>query len=748
MTNKIATQIVKQRLTDAKTAAALAEKTAYGGAAAMVSNPPNPTGKPLSNPAVPPPGMTNKPELWPTKPPDSVPLAFLYGAGQGLNNQLGAMYDLGVGLKNYVGGKIQSSMFEGFNPEYSDKLQELQQSGLRDAVNSFGRFVGLHKAWTPDGVYQGAQPANSAKDVINDIDRTYFSNPKDADLRPWFQGFMTASDEAAGAIFTALPGQGLAQGASKVPALAQIGNATPQAAKQVLTYGFGVPAQQNVKAIPFLAAQFGQAYARANNLPYSEYLPGPALDAATRETLGPWAPELIDGVLGQRSGVVLDFINDVNRPNELSLQEQKNLANAQAQQLDQLPSDSQQPAQVETPAAPQPDPLDAPQPGQTNPQPTVNDRAVNLGLPADAKPEDIELAEQAKINLSNNPQVTPETINNPDSPEALQIREAGQTTHATDTAAAYTQQNPPPTNPQDWGEWFKGMMTHISDSWNSMDPLSQLAVGFGVPIGIIGLLSGNLGGFMLGAIGLGVGGYAAAQSGMFSTGETANQTPPNENQPQNAAGAAPDNLPAPPKPQIESTLRALANSKNIVGDLQDKANAPVLAYIASMAQKSPQDLQQEFSALDPAVRDGLISNFNSVLQNYGPGGLWHGMTNADQREKLTQLQQVLSIVAPGAVKKSNTHIDRALMLKISRCWKGYEPVPGKKPYADGSCRPASGKKTQKKMKKKSADYLSFISADKPAILTLIRGHYGQPTRSQSVKVSAQRTTQTIAQRAS
>lgn len=27
-----------------------------------------------------------------------------------------------------------------------------------------------------------------------------------------------------------------------------------------------------------------------------------------------------------------------------------------------------------------------------------------------------------------------------------------------------------------------------------------------------------------------------------------------------------------------------------------------------------------------------------------------------------------------------------------RCWKGYEPVPGKKPYSDGSCRPVGGKK--------------------------------------------------------
>ena len=39
------------------------------------------------------------------------------------------------------------------------------------------------------------------------------------------------------------------------------------------------------------------------------------------------------------------------------------------------------------------------------------------------------------------------------------------------------------------------------------------------------------------------------------------------------------------------------------------------------------------------------------------------------------------------------------MVKVARCWKGYEPVPGKKAYSDGSCRPVGSgdkKKTEKK----------------------------------------------------
>ena len=30
--------------------------------------------------------------------------------------------------------------------------------------------------------------------------------------------------------------------------------------------------------------------------------------------------------------------------------------------------------------------------------------------------------------------------------------------------------------------------------------------------------------------------------------------------------------------------------------------------------------------------------------------------------------------------------------KTSRCWAGYEPTPGKKPGAPGSCKPKSGAK--------------------------------------------------------
>ena len=97
--------------------------------------------------------------------------------------------------------------------------------------------------------------------------------------------------------------------------------------------------------------------------------------------------------------------------------------------------------------------------------------------------------------------------------------------------------------------------------------------------------------------------------------------------------------------------------------------------------------------------------------------------------------QILNSNQATPANNTGAYIQNDLIPKIARCWKGYEPVPGKKPYSEDSCRPQDGKK-KKKMKKKAEDYLSFLSSDKPAILTLIRGYYDKQTGPQSKKVSA------------
>jgi hypothetical protein len=38
-------------------------------------------------------------------------------------------------------------------------------------------------------------------------------------------------------------------------------------------------------------------------------------------------------------------------------------------------------------------------------------------------------------------------------------------------------------------------------------------------------------------------------------------------------------------------------------------------------------------------------------------------------------------------------------MKAARCWAGYEPVPGKAPYSENSCRPKRKKKKSKEPSK-------------------------------------------------
>lgn len=64
----------------------------------------------------------------------------------------------------------------------------------------------------------------------------------------------------------------------------------------------------------------------------------------------------------------------------------------------------------------------------------------------------------------------------------------------------------------------------------------------------------------------------------------------------------------------------------------------------------------------------------------------------------------------GGLKKydaSESPVQSNMKEKTSRCWTGYEPVPGKEPYTDGSCRPATSKKKEKKKMKKSAEYTPY-----------------------------------------
>lgn len=58
-----------------------------------------------------------------------------------------------------------------------------------------------------------------------------------------------------------------------------------------------------------------------------------------------------------------------------------------------------------------------------------------------------------------------------------------------------------------------------------------------------------------------------------------------------------------------------------------------------------------------------------------------------------------------------------LSMKIERCWKGYEPVAGKKPYSKGSC-----KKEEKP-----------LNIQDPAVMTFLRSQLAEMLKNNTRK---------------
>lgn len=108
-------------------------------------------------------------------------------------------------------------------------------------------------------------------------------------------------------------------------------------------------------------------------------------------------------------------------------------------------------------------------------------------------------------------------------PEAVEKAKANSEQAQAQTAqeyAAQKQQENPNAGPQDFGQWLSEGWNHASTTFQNMDPASQLLVGIGLPLGLVGILSSLFGeggatGGILGALGLGAAGLAATNSGMF-----------------------------------------------------------------------------------------------------------------------------------------------------------------------------------------------------------------------------------------
>jgi hypothetical protein len=72
----------------------------------------------------------------------------------------------------------------------------------------------------------------------------------------------------------------------------------------------------------------------------------------------------------------------------------------------------------------------------------------------------------------------------------------------------------------------------------------------------------------------------------------------------------------------------------------------------------------------------------------------------EDARRLNELEKRRWADGPAANQSVKKQIAISTCQKAARCWAGYEPVPGKKPYSNNSCRPAGSKKKKKDTKKK------------------------------------------------
>ena len=187
--------------------------------------------------------------------------------------------------------------------------------------------------------------------------------------------------------------------------------------------------------------------------------------------------------------------------------------------------------------------------------------------------------------------------------------------------------------------------------WNSLPTEARYAIGAGVPLALAGAFMGGRGnpglGGAMGALGLGAAGLGAAGAGMFGDG---------------------------PRRFVGQGANALYGAMGGGGDPRSQLGA--------LGQLSPQFGGTMLMGRDPNMSGAQAEQMHNFLTH--------------NRGIIEQLMPQLQANSTNGFKQGSAH---NFGEKVARCWKGYEPVPGKKPYSDDSCRPAGSKKKKNNEKK-------------------------------------------------
>lgn len=187
--------------------------------------------------------------------------------------------------------------------------------------------------------------------------------------------------------------------------------------------------------------------------------------------------------------------------------------------------------------------------------------------------------------------------------------------------------------------------------WNSLPIEARYAIGAGVPLALAGAFMGGRGntglGAGMGALGLGAAGLGAAGAGMFGDGA---------------------------RRMVGQGANGLYSMLGGGGNPMDQINA--------LSQLSPEFGATMLMGRDPNMSSGQARQMYDFLTH--------------NRNIIEQLMPQLQNASTNGMKQGSAlEFGKA----AGRCWTGYEPVPGKKPYSNDSCRPVGSKKKDKKEKK-------------------------------------------------
>lgn len=196
--------------------------------------------------------------------------------------------------------------------------------------------------------------------------------------------------------------------------------------------------------------------------------------------------------------------------------------------------------------------------------------------------------------------------------------------------------------------------SRMMDMWNNLPTEAKWAIGAGVPMALAGGLMGGRGGMGLGALGLGAAALGGASGGLFG----------------------------------DDARRMVGKGMYNVGSFFGGGGDDPMAQINMLGKFSPQMGATMLMGHDPNLNsDDALKRYNFLTQN---------------KDMIQQLLPTLQ--KQGAA---------ALYDKFARCWKGYEPVPGKAPYSEDSCRPVGSKKKKPAAKKEAASTVFKLTTKKP-----------------------------------